>query len=68
MHDKGFHPAFVFREVYKEGLDYPVGKGQTFENKNEETSSNVYHHAWSKSVARRNRPGSAKTQVPVLNK
>lgn len=60
LHDKGLQPAFIFREVYKEGLDYPVGKGQTYESKEETITTNTYHHAWSKSVLRRNRPASAK--------
>ena len=60
LHDKGHQPAFIFREVYKEGLDYPVGKGTTHDNKAEEIASNTYHHAWSKSVSRRLRPASAK--------
>lgn len=53
LHDKGLQPAFVFREIYKEGLDYPVGKGATYENKCEDIATNVYHHGWSKSVQRR---------------
>jgi hypothetical protein len=63
LYDKPCQPSFLFREVYKEGLDYPPGKGQTYENKEESLHSNTYHHTWSKSVARRMRPSSAKPPV-----